>query len=487
MEQKKSKKNGLTKQTRGIDSDDYLGVDEASSIMNEEDVFPGSPRPKSPEAPHVQMPFENIRNLPWKQKVRQGDLDAFLDQTRKKFLGFGDLVNDSTTLIGLPYPIHESVRTLKQHLYISLAEEHVKVEESVQKYPLSKADTTYYEGPVEKFYAGLLPSMPQCLISLLKILLTAVPQTRQKADSLQIMSDLFPEDLNGSNLQTTKVNIDTNRHKEIIIKAISSILLLMLKHFKTNHIYQFEFMSQNLLFANCVPLILKFFNLNVSGYIKSKNSCPLLDFPQCVIGRQPVLTQELLENSDKSQFKWRNVFSSINLLRILNKLTKYKRSRIMMLVIFKSAPILRKVLRIKQIMVQYYALKLLKIQTRHLGRQWRKGNMSIMSAIYQKVRHRLNDDWAFGNEQEAQPWDFQSDECALRTKIERFNQRRYRPEEPLNPEDVPVDNSLFNNLNKEVEIPDNFEENYEEWLDEEVFKNCIDWDQLINEDALVLH
>ena len=37
------------------------------------------------------------------------------------------------------------------------------------------------------------------------------------------------------------------------------------------------------------------------------------------------------------------------------------------------------------------------MQTKYLGRQWRKSNMKTMSAIYQKVRHRLNDDWAFGN------------------------------------------------------------------------------------------
>ena len=66
----------------------------------------------------------------------------------------------------------------------------------------------------------------------------------------------------------------------------------MLKHFKVNHVYQvnlkkhwplfinlmqfilknkFEFMSQHLLFANCVPLILKFFNLNITSFIQSKN------------------------------------------------------------------------------------------------------------------------------------------------------------------------------------------------------------------------
>ena len=39
-------------------------------------------------------------------------------------------------------------------------------------------------------------------------------------------------------LQSMKLGIDVNRHKEIIVKAISAVLLLLLKHFKLNHIYQ---------------------------------------------------------------------------------------------------------------------------------------------------------------------------------------------------------------------------------------------------------
>lgn len=186
-----------------------------------------------------------------------------------------------------------------------------------------------------------------------------------------------------------------------------------------------------------------------------------------------------------------------------------------MLVIFKSAPILKKILRVKQAMLQLYALKLLKMQTRHLGRQWRKTNMSTMSAIYQKVRHRLNDDWAFGNEQETQAWDFQSDECTLRAKIDAYIQRCYKSNDvdsinnaqsqqqqqqqqtpqvqqqsvqqtaqqqaSLNSFDyTPTDNSPFSYLNKKVELPEDFENNYEQWLNEEVFSNKIDWDSLLN-------
>lgn len=49
----------------------------------------------------------------------------------------------------------------------------------------------------------------------------------------------------------------------------------------------------------------------------------------CVIGDQPELTIENLEIGDSQEYSWRNVFSCINLLRILNKLTKWKHSRIM--------------------------------------------------------------------------------------------------------------------------------------------------------------
>ena len=96
-----------------------------------------------------------------------------------------------------------------------------------------------------------------------------------------------------------------------------------------------------------------------------------------------------------------------------------------MLVVFKSAPILKRTLKVKHAMLQLYVLKLLKMQTKYLWRQWRKSNMKTISAIYTKVRHRLNDDWAFGNDVDSRPWDFQAEECALRSAVDRFNNRRY--------------------------------------------------------------
>lgn len=237
-----------------------------------------------------------------------------------------------------------------------------------------------------------------------------------------------------------------------------------------------------------------------------------LDFPTCVIGPQPELTADLFDLPEIENYCWRNMFSSINLLRILNKLTKGKHARTMVLVAVKSAPILRKTLRVKQAMMQLYALKLLKLQTRYLGRQWRKSNMMAISAIYQRVRHRLNDDWAYGNEQETQTWDFQTEERALRNKIDLFNQRRYHrlANTNTNPANASTQNASINEfdfesftpLNNDLltalssnaalgdqDLPEAFKKHYEQWLNDEVF-NCeqqTDWDALLQPKSIVIY
>jgi len=36
--------------------------------------------------------------------------------------------------------------------------------------------------------------------------------------------------------------------------------------------FQFEYMSQHLVFANCIPLILKYLNQNISAFVAAKNT-----------------------------------------------------------------------------------------------------------------------------------------------------------------------------------------------------------------------
>ncbi|XP_030746368.1 striatin-interacting protein 1 isoform X2 [Sitophilus oryzae] len=444
---------------------------EAGQMFSNHNVI-GYHHQMSPLPQHDLLP----RGLPWKPKVRQKDIDAFLDTARMKFLGY-TLPGDTTTLFGLPEPIHEGLNILKEHVYTSLSELQIQKEEEIARNPMSTKEDEVELTPAEILYQAMLPNLPQYMIALLKILLAAAPTSRAKTDSINILADVLPEEMPMTVLQSMKLGIDVNRHKEIIVKAVSAILLLLLKHFKLNHVYQFEFMSQHLVFANCIPLVLKFFNQNIMAYVGAKNVIPILDFPSCVIGDQPELTGDNLEIGDAAPFSWRNMFSCINLLRILNKLTKWKHSRIMMLVVFKSAPILKRTLKVRHAMTQLYVLKLLKMQTKYLGRQWRKSNMKTISAIYSKVRHRLNDDWAYGNDLDARPWDFQAEECALRASVDRFNNRRYTQ---LNDSDFePVDNCLSSVLGTNHELSDNFKKHYSLWLEQEVYGDPIEWDKLL--------
>lgn len=57
--------------------------------------------------------FNTMPKLPWTPKVREKDIEIFLDSSRSKFIGY-TLQNDLNTLAGLPQPIKEGVQILKR-------------------------------------------------------------------------------------------------------------------------------------------------------------------------------------------------------------------------------------------------------------------------------------------------------------------------------------------------------------------------------------
>lgn len=56
---------------------------------------------------------QKLNCLPWSPKVRQKDIYQFLDLSRDKFIGYA-LPEDSETTAGLPQPICEGVKILRQ-------------------------------------------------------------------------------------------------------------------------------------------------------------------------------------------------------------------------------------------------------------------------------------------------------------------------------------------------------------------------------------
>uniref|UniRef100_A0AC35G057 Uncharacterized protein n=1 Tax=Panagrolaimus sp. PS1159 TaxID=55785 RepID=A0AC35G057_9BILA len=460
--------------------------------------------------------------LPWSPKVSESQAEAFIQQAREKFLGY-TIPGDLTSTFALPPTIDLSLEAFHRHMYKSLSEIQIANDDKYNRFPFTQKEKIT-NTPTERLYVALLPQIGDYLVALLKMLLAALPSSKSRGDALSILSDVLTPETDNNEMLSNSINLDAStrnvleehvrvaldiaRHKEVIVKSISGILIILFKWLKINHIYQYESVGQHLIMLNCVPLMLKFLDQNMVRYIQAKNELAPFNYPSAPLffarNREewPTLSAENVDDSDhdsQSYYIWRNVFSSINVVRLLNKITKGRQPRTMMLVVFKSAPILKRCLRVKCGLFQLYCLKLLKLQCRFLGRQWRKSNMDLMSAIYMRVRHRLNDDWAYANDTRNKQWDYQNEEKDLKLAVEKFHSRRYAklyPQFKLDMQEItstskdyfdltsmedfePVDNCLQSVLNTETIFSERFKRYYEKWLKDEVFRKSIDWDNLL--------
>ncbi|KAH7930029.1 N1221-domain-containing protein [Leucogyrophana mollusca] len=309
---------------------------------------------------------------------------------------------------------------------------------------------------VELIYSSVLPVLSGWVLVLLKLLLATVSAgTGQQQGPQSSTSSVFPPGVGSPPEQPpapppTLDDLDVTRHREITSKAVSAILLLTLKWFKASHVMKFHHLGQLLLDTNCLLLILKMFGLQeVSASVVSKADSPDHNFFRyCQIHhakiaprmlddhpRAPlhiVLQTKNLPNGQKheeevemlTEFSWRNFFSTINFARIMQKLSKSRSHRIMMLVQYKSSAVLKRVLRVPHPMLQLHVLKLIKSQVPFCGRKWRQSNMKVITSIYLNCRPDLRDEWLTGTEVDDIS-DAQAQEQALRHLVKFYNNRRY--------------------------------------------------------------
>jgi hypothetical protein len=295
--------------------------------------------------------------------------------------------------------------------------------------------------------------------------------------------------------------IEALRSREITAKAVSGILLVLLKWFKVSSkfyifakentlimldILKFEYLTQLLLDSNYLPLVLKLFahqeiekvvvsktdrddmsfftfcNLNSKNApialelepeeeseddaapppIKTCRELPVAEVDdklpalafqegQLAGKREPQEGDEFggpngVQPSEPiTDFSWRNFFSSINFLRIMQKICKNKAHRNLLLVQYKSSNILKKVTKPAQPDLRLYTLKLFKNQVPYCGRKWRQGNMRIITQVYLHCRPELRDDWLAGSDVDAEVEEALPLEQALRALTHWHNIKRY--------------------------------------------------------------
>ncbi|CAG8543605.1 17227_t:CDS:10 [Cetraspora pellucida] len=384
---------------------------------------------------------------------------------------------------------------------------------------------------IEILYKSILPHLQNIVIMLLKLLLATVSNNKNSDNDkggTSVNNDhIFENTINYSTSNGNTIEeIDIMRHREITSKAVSAIILLMLKHLKLSHILKFEYLSQLLVDSNCLLLILKMFGLqDVSLMVKAKNEVENMNFFQyCMSINNDTNEMKLADNnmnvdnqqehsqafyntnqSDQSNdsqsntsnendidsdYCWRNFFAAINFLKILQKLTKRKTHRILLLVQYKSSAILKRILKVSHPLLELYALKVLKNQIPFIGRKWRQSNMKVITSIYLSCRPDLRDEWISSTDVDAEMDDALAKQN-LRTLIKFYNERNYFPQcdqqdgmyydnSNRNLPDIfpPCHTKSLNHVNyayipDDIMLDDSFPENWEQWLQEEVYSFSI--------------
>ncbi|KAF2033530.1 protein required for hyphal anastomosis [Setomelanomma holmii] len=292
--------------------------------------------------------------------------------------------------------------------------------------------------------------------------------------------------LNGhSNTIATNEELDAMRTQEVLDKAVTGTFVLILKWFKVSHILKFEYITQLLVDSSYVPLILKLLQLqeiekivnfkseqeelNFFNFCRShsrnapeevndedkmqekhdgdsdsddaapppirlsrqESNDPGVEPPSQSVPTQPPEVDELgiptheLPKEPITNFSWRAFFTSINYLRIMQKICKNKAHRNLMLVSYKSSQFLRKSLKVPQPELRLYTLKLFKNQVPYCGRKWRQSNMRVITAVYLHCRPELRDDWLAGSDVDAEVDESVPLEQALRSLTHWHNLKRY--------------------------------------------------------------
>ncbi|KAH7393081.1 hypothetical protein BKA66DRAFT_320684 [Pyrenochaeta sp. MPI-SDFR-AT-0127] len=370
--------------------------------------------------------------------------------------------------------------------------------ESQQKSPPS-GSTEERLNLVEDFYRKALPNLQSLIIVLIKAILahvTALVTQSSGANGLQ-SGFQFQDNQNGttagrpdmngvnghSNTVATNEELDAMRTQEVLDKAVTGTLVLLLKWFKVSHILKFEYITQLLVDSSYVPLILKLLQLQeIEKIVNFKSEQEELNFfnfcrshsrntsedgpnedkeeakpdgdsdddaapppirltredsndsgvePSHRMMLQPPEVDELgfptneLPAEPITNFSWRAFFTSINYLRIMQKICKNKAHRNLMLVSYKSSQFLRKSLKVPQPELRLYTLKLFKNQVPYCGRKWRQSNMRVITAVYLHCRPELRDDWLAGSDVDAEVDESVPLEQALRSLTHWHNLKRY--------------------------------------------------------------
>ena len=362
----------------------------------------------------------------------------------------------------------------------------------------------------EHFMTRNLKTLPADFVTMLKTLLAVAIHNNsnsapQPGSIFHVLHEHFTvRDKNLTSAEFAQKSLEMPRIKEITAKAVSFILLLLLQHSKLRHVCMFEHLCHLLADANCILLILKILNQNLTSVLLRNEDFEFQKFfvytvkdpsdlsnvaadPAVDHDPSPLGTNDQEEDGSNETLAVesrnpcrRNFFMVVNVLRLLQKLCKNKPYRISVLLQYNAAGILKKVMKVEQKHLTRYALKIVKNVVPYMSRKWRQMNMKTVSGIYLHLRPELNSNWLRHFESEIPADAAQRQDIALRAICNfylcfRYPKTRLRAIldangiDDFSPADGLTSLETLALADEHVELDDVFKRNYEMWLEEEVF------------------
>ncbi|CUM66059.1 uncharacterized protein PRCAT00003713001 [Priceomyces carsonii] len=267
--------------------------------------------------------------------------------------------------------------------------------------------------------------------------------------------------------------VELYKIRHLTLKASSSIIILMLKWFKRNHVLKYYYLSSILFDLQYFNVFLEFLNKSFNNQnlqvptnttiiddsiaeyeiIISQNMLmnPEIKLPQfdffnrCLnkiperftyrfINRESILKlpTTVERNSPSSiqisKFNQNFCFVMVNLLNIANKiLVKSIFQRIFALNEQKPSELFKMILmNYQNKYLSYPILKMLKKLIPYQGRKWKSVNMDLISMIYLNLKLSMKDSWLSGRDLENDFNNSYDQEIALRSLLQFYNIRNYR-------------------------------------------------------------
>ncbi|KAI8330000.1 hypothetical protein EDC96DRAFT_585054 [Choanephora cucurbitarum] len=266
-----------------------------------------------------------------------------------------------------PYSIQEADRVFQSRLYFSLANyQLLQIKQQYTQRWQHKEVKGKDHDELGISYSTTLPYLQNTITLLLRLCLmsaTAIISTTKEENQQDKSSD----------------RMHHKREKEIYLKAISALLLLLLKWTKSSHILKFEYVSQLLTDSGFLLLVSKIMGSEELIY-SVKDQKDTID----------IFYSESTQVCSPNQ---RCIFWMINLARITQMVVKHKVHSKMLLAQYKTITALKRLLKMNHPTLEHYVLKLIKDQLPYLGKKWKSQNMKVISSIYLKSTSKLNDEW----------------------------------------------------------------------------------------------